>query len=248
MITSLKSIPGLLLLLLLFASSACKSRMPDRAGRYAEMPAAGIAPIAAGESAPQLLPAAATSATENRRLIWTAEQRIEVENITNSVTAVNGITARAGGYVQSSSVDSDSDAHLTIRVPSPRLTVALSACAALGTSISVKVSSTDVTEDFVDVQARAKVAKQLRDRLNDLVARATNVHEVLEVERELARVQADIEGMEARLKSLVSQSEMATLELYLVRRSPPAAGRIYGPLGLVWYGLTWFIEKLFIIR
>lgn len=181
-------------------------------------------------------------------LIWTAEQRVEVEVVTNAVIAAMEVTKSAGGYVQSSSIDSDDDAELTLRVPSAKLHGSLSAFAALGSNLSVSVSSQDATEEFVDTQARAKVAKQLRDRLQELVTKATNVTEVLQVERELARVQAEIEAMEARLKSLSKQADYATIQLHVTRRTEPVPGRIYGPLGLVWYGFSWFVEKLFIIR
>lgn len=248
----MKKFISVIALAALFLSAGCAKKMPS-SGYRLEAPQLAATLHALSDTGAVPSPETGSVGTtipvaQDRMLIWTAQQRVEVEVVTNAVNMAVEITKNAGGYVQSSSVDSDSDAELTIRLPSAKLHGSLSSFAALGSNISVSVSSTDATEEFVDTQARAKVAKQLRDRLQELVTKATNVTEVLQVERELARVQAEIEAMEARIKSLSKQADLATIQLHLTRRSEPVPSRIYGPLGLAWYGLTWFIEKLFIIR
>lgn len=239
----------LISLLPVLALCGCKKM---KVASTTEMPVLGLTPMesysaSGADGSSPLLPSSA-AASQARKMIWTAEQRVEVETITNAVTAANAITTSSGGYVQNSSISGDDDASLTLRVPSARFNATLASLSALGTSISVKVTSTDITADYVDTEARSKAAIQLRDRLQQLVARATNVHEVLEVEHELSRVQSDIEAMEARLKSMASQADLSTIQLYLVRRTEPAQERIYGPLGLLIHGVGWFVEKLFYIR
>jgi hypothetical protein len=175
--------------------------------------------------------------------------RLDVDILSNTVQRAAHLVEQAKGYIQAQRVDDD-NAHLTVRVPAGALSPTISALSALGSATVVRVSSSDITEQYVDTESRMKTARALRDRLQGLLDRATNVTEVLSVERELARVQAEIEASEARLRAMAGQVDLATLEVYLQRRTPPAeeARTIYGPVGLVVKGLGWVLEKLWIIR
>ena len=82
----------------------------------------------------------------------------------------------------------------------------------------------------------------LRDRLKQLLDKASAVKDVLAIETELNRVQADIDSMEGRIRALKGQVDYATVSLSLEREP------ILGPLGYVCKGLWWGIEKLFVIR
>lgn len=252
-----------LLLALALLSTACMKRAGYLNSAIMPPPAVGavgiegyagdeIGPAAEGMSIPAA-PVFATAATEavqaQRKLIWTGDLRLDVDVLSNTVQRAAHLVEQAKGYIQAQSVDED-NAHLTVRVPAGALSPTISALSALGSATVVRVSSTDITEQYVDTESRMKTARALRDRLQGLLDRATNVTEVLVVERELARVQAEIEASEARLRSMAGQVELATLEVYLQRRTPPAEARrtIYGPVGLVVKGLGWVLEKLWIIR
>ena len=104
------------------------------------------------------------------------------------------------------------------------------------------VASEDVTEKYIDTEARLKNAVALRDRLKALLNQAKDVKDVLEIEKELARVQGDIDSMEGRLKKLKEQVDYAVVDLTLNRR------KILGPLGYIVYGVAWVIQKLFVIQ
>ncbi len=66
--------------------------------------------------------------------------------------------------------------------------------------------------------------------------------DILAIETELNRVQADIDSMQGRMKSLKGKVDLATIELTLNR------AKILGPLGYLFKGLCWGVEKLFVIR
>jgi hypothetical protein len=65
---------------------------------------------------------------------------------------------------------------------------------------------------------------------------------VLAVEKEMNRIQSEIETMQARFDRLKSEVELSALSVDLERK------RILGPLGYVGYGLWWALSKLFVIR
>jgi hypothetical protein len=179
---------------------------------------------------------------QGRLYAMTASQTIEVKEVEPAVKAVEEVVKKSGGHVQSQSVRENEQAHLTLRVPPNQLLPTLDALASLGKEESRSVSSDDVTEKYIDTEARLKNAIALRDRLKALLNQAKDVKDVLEIEKELARVQGDIDSMEGRLKKLKEQVDHATVDLTLNRR------KILGPLGYVVYGVGWLIQKLFVIQ
>ena len=104
------------------------------------------------------------------------------------------------------------------------------------------LSSTDVTEEYVDIEARRTNLLALRDRLRALLDRATEVKDVVAIETELNRVQSELDSLDARMKALKGQVDYATLSVHLTRKP------ILGPLGYAAKGIWWVIEKLFVIR
>jgi hypothetical protein len=183
-----------------------------------------------------------TEVRPDRMLIWKAHMSIQVWSVSNAVSEAIALAERHGGFVEKKSDRGDESASLTVRVPAKSFKAALSSLEALGTVTYRDVEGEDVTEQFIDVEARLKNKIALRDRLKQLLEKATDVKDILAIETELNRVQADIDSMEGRIKSLKGQVEYATVTLSLERK------RILGPLGYLFKGLWWGVEKLFVIR
>lgn len=184
-----------------------------------------------------------------RMLVWKGSLGLEVRNLTTAVKEVERIVAAQGAQVESRmsgetpwSSSGSKCASFTIRVPSPALHETMAQLKSLGHVVREEVSAEDVTAECIDVQARLQNKIVLRDRLKQLLERATNVGDVLAIEKELARVQAEIDSLDGRLKTLTDKVGMATLEVSLTRK------KILGPLGYVCKGLGWVVKKLFILR
>jgi PBP1b-binding outer membrane lipoprotein LpoB len=181
-------------------------------------------------------------AEANRKLIWEAELTVEVATISNAVEkAVTDVEA-VKGYVEEKTFWEDKSAHLTLRVPAQSLKGAIGRLESLGKVTSHSISSTDVTEKYVDVESRLKNKKVLRDRLKLLLDKATAVKDVLAIEKELNRVQSDIDSMEAQIRSLSGRVDYATINLQIRRR------KIYGPIGFVFKWTGNLFGKLFVIQ
>ena len=136
----------------------------------------------------------------------------------------------------------ESSVWLTCRVPATRLDQIMDSIASLGKEERRSVSATDVTEQYADLETRLRNDLALRERLRQLLNRARGVEDVLAIEKELNRIQSEIETMQARFDHLKSDVELSTLSVTLERK------RILGPLGYVGYGLWWTLSKLFVIR
>ena len=197
------------------------------------------------DRAPASKPAPGGDAVRERMLAWKASLSVEVANVTNAALRAVALAEQNGGYLESRSDSSYGGTSLKLRIPAPAFTNAMGALEALGAVQSRRVESEDVTEQYVDVEARLKNRIVLRDRLRKLLDQATEVKDVLAIETELNRVQGDVDSMEARIKALKGRVDFAVLDLNL-RQKPPA--KILGPLGYLLKGLYWTVEKLFVIR
>jgi peptidoglycan hydrolase CwlO-like protein len=105
---------------------------------------------------------------------------------------------------------------LTIRVPSVKFDSLLNFILKNKCIKDLDTKNTqlqDVTEEFVDIQARLKVKKESVQKLLDLLNRAKNVTEILEINKQLTDIQSDIESIEGRLKYLNDQINFSTINL-----------------------------------
>lgn len=189
---------------------------------------------------------AAVSQTErveqSRMLIWRAWLSLEVSSVSNAAARVADIATQSGGYVENRSDSGDDRANVTLRVPVDSLKSAVASLESIGKVTSRRVSSEDVTEQYVDIDARMKTMVALRDRLRALLDKALDVKDILAIEKELGRVQADIDSIQARFKALKGKVDLASIDVSITRR------RILGPLGVVLKGAWWVVGKLFVIQ
>jgi hypothetical protein len=198
-----------------------------------------MAPAAAAADAAQ---SRSRTAPQDRMLVWKARLGVDVWNISNAVVQAEAIAAQNGGYVEYKSDDQDGYSSLKLRIPVQAFTQAVHSVESLGEITSRYVENEDVTEQYVDLDARLKNRIVLRDRLRDLLGKAIEVKDILAIETELNRVQGDIDSMEARRKALQGQVDFATVDLSLHRKE------ILGPLGYALKGVWWTISKLFVLR
>lgn len=178
----------------------------------------------------------------DRKLVRSGDLMVEVDSPVDTYPEVERLIKDAGGFVESSTQTGDSNVWLHCRVPAAQLDQIMDAVAKLGTEERRSVSAADVTEQYDDLETRLRNNLALRERLQQLLRRAHDVEDVLAIEKELNRIQSEIETMQARFDRLKSEVELSTLSINLRRQ------RILGPLGYVTYGLWWALSKLFFIR
>lgn len=217
------------LLLLLSLVSGCSA-----APHYAQAPSS-----LAGQLAKETVPG---EYRPDRMLVCHADLTLEVGNVKEAQEKGERIANQHGGFVEWKSDTDEQSARLRIRVPFKNFTTAIKSLESLGSVESRSVVGEDVTERYIDVEARLKNNIALRDRLRQLLDKATAVQDIVAIEKELTRVQAEIDSQEGQIKSLKGKADFATIDLNLKRK------KILGPLGYVFTGLWWGISKLFVLR
>lgn len=174
----------------------------------------------------------------DRKLIRNAWMTIEVDDeddFPEHVKTFHKVAESLEGYVQS-----ESSSTITMMVPTERLDEALKIVAKEGKVTYRNISVVDATSSYVDMKIRIENLRKMRVRLTELVNQSTSVKEVLEVERELARVTTELERIEGQMRLLSKQTSYATVNLTLEERVKP------GPLGWVFYGIGKGVKWLFI--
>ena len=87
-----------------------------------------------------------------------------------------------------------------------------------------EISSQDVTEQYIDLEARMNAKKKLEKRYLELLSKANKVSEILEIEKELAVIREEIEAKEGQLKYLQSQISMSTITIEMYTNNASESG------------------------
>ncbi|MEM4272351.1 MAG: DUF4349 domain-containing protein [Candidatus Bilamarchaeaceae archaeon] len=109
----------------------------------------------------------------------------------------------------------------------------------LGEIKSIDTSLEDVTEQYVDINTRISNLQKELERLNALYEKAEKVDEILSIEREVTRVQTELEIYERQKLDLERRSAKSTITVTLVEEKPPVEKDLFVPLeqlGAVFFG------------
>jgi len=147
-------------------------------------------------------------------LVYTANLTMAVYQVGPGLDGVERVAREAGGYLSSRQ-----DQSVVVRVPRDRFQDVMARIEKLGDVTHRDIKAEDVTDEFVDIQARLKNAYNMRDRLADLLSRAP-AKEALDIEKELGRVTEEIERMEGRLKLLRDQIAFSTITVTFTPLAP----------------------------
>lgn len=169
----------------------------------------------------------------DRSVIYTVDLLIEVDDVAAAASEAAGIAARFDGYVQSETTFGltpdpiplpeqtfgdiapfpveESQAVVVLRVPAEDHLEAADALEDLGETLSRSRNAQDVTEEVVDVESRIETQEASIDRLQALLAEATDISDILAIETELSQRIAELESLQARQEQLTGLSALATL-------------------------------------
>ena len=166
-----------------------------------------------------------------RQVISQASVSMEVDEVPAAVAQVRAIAESLGGFVgqlSSSGGPERQQSTMTIRVPQAEFFTTLEHIKSLGKVRSENVGSEDVTERFIDLEARLRSALREEESLLSLLDKANQASEILAVERELSRIRSDIERDQGQLNFLERRVDLSTITVSLF---PPDAEVAEPPSG-----------------
>ncbi|HXF52087.1 MAG TPA: DUF4349 domain-containing protein [Dehalococcoidia bacterium] len=219
-----------------FAPSDTTSAPATNAGavgaRAAGDSAAPDAPAAIGAEAESSANATEAS-TLDRTIIRTASLDLTVENVTRAFEDVERIATGVGGFVASSSLgkqrigdDEYQVGSITIRVPDREFEGVMARLRGLAVEVVNESSETsDVTEEFSDLQARLRNLEATERQYLAFLERAQDLDDILVITDRINQVRAEIEQTQGRINLLQNLSELATITAHLT----PAAAEARPP-------------------
>jgi hypothetical protein len=177
----------------------------------------------------------------DRKIIRNANLTVEVTSPGEAQHKLVAIAESHQGFIVTSestqrAVEDKTKPEMTVnvilRVPAAQFDGVMAQVRAVGARIiQEKVTGQDVTEEFMDLEARIKNQKALELQFIEIMKRAGKVEDALNVQRELAEVRTEIEKLEGRRRFLENQSSLSTINVTL---QPPT--QIVNATGF-WYSV-----------
>lgn len=171
----------------------------------------------------------ASQSALNRKIIYNASLRLRVEDPRITAQSLQAVAQRYGGYISHANVyesyDDTYQADLQFRVNAEQFEAALEALRALAIEVIYEQrDSQDVTDQYVDLQARIENLERTESELQILLTEArekTNkTEDILTVYRELTSIREQIEVYQGQLNVLKDSVSLATINIELI---PPDA-------------------------
>jgi hypothetical protein len=157
---------------------------------------------------------------DSRSIVYTGSITVRVSNVDEAANKAGALATGTGGFVggdKRTINDKRSEAQVILRVPSARFADVVADLGKLvGKEESRAISTDDVTDQVVDVNARIITAQASVDRVRALLARAQTIAEIVSLESELSRREADLESLKARKAKLDDLTSLSTITVLLL--------------------------------
>lgn len=208
----------------------------EESSRLLERSPSKAMPAAAPEDAVAEPAGKAADKPTQRKVIMTHDLTLEVKETVTVIRQIAALAEKSGGFIVSSQSQKESDGvvrgEIDIRVPSGKVGTILEQLRKTGKVAAEQANAEDITEGYVDLEARMRNARTSEKRLQDMMKQAGKLSDVLLVEKELTRVRGEIEAFEARKRTWDLQLEMTLIKITLTDRAGvlPTFQRFWHPL------------------
>lgn len=185
------------------------------------------------------------------RIVEAAGGRIDGRTEYAPSAVEDGIAVPDGDYpVDYAPGGSAGSATLELRIPAEKLTATLDELEKLGRADQVSLSTSDVTVESQDLDARISALRASLERIQALVAKATTIDDLIRLEGEVSSRQAELESLEAQQRFLGDQVSMSTVTLYLRSESDAPVrdpGDFWSGLATGWAAFVGFWAGLLVL-
>jgi hypothetical protein len=172
----------------------------------------------------------------DRKVIRNAELTVEIDAPAEAQRKLASVAEASGGFVVTSEsrqgargTQSAETVTLEMRVPAAQFDAVINSVRGVGGRvIQEKISGKDVTEEYIDLEARLRAQRALETQVLEIMKRAQRVSDALEVNAQLAQVRSEIERLEGRRRFLENQSSLSTIKITLQPTAPLVSAETTG--------------------
>lgn len=172
----------------------------------------------------------AAIAVQQRAVIQTGSVSLHCPDVADARFELEKLVDRHGGQIDDERTATDQDgtiarSRIVIRVPSREFDDAMTELGRLGILVEATRKAEDVTTQVIDVAARIKAQAASVERVEALLSRAQSIGDVVAIEAQLTRRQAELDALRQTQAYLADQTSMSTISVHLERSTdqPPTA-------------------------
>lgn len=148
-----------------------------------------------------------------RMIYYQGYLKLLVAQPTKVIDQARALASEHGGYVER--LDT---MRITLRIPVAKFDFVYKKAMELGDVLKKSINASDITQSFRDDELRLKIARATRERLVELLAKATEEEEKLKILKEIQRLSEEIEQFETRLRILSGLANYSKLSIELEKR------------------------------
>jgi len=152
-------------------------------------------------------------------IVRTGDLSLMVEDVPAAIEEIGALAESLGGYVVSSDQRGEGErvvGFIAFRVPAEEFDRTLGRLEEMAIEVrSQQTSSEDVTQEYVDLEARLRNLRATEEQLLSIMEKAEEVEDVLAVQRELSNVREEIERIKGRMQYLERTSAMSLIRVRL---------------------------------
>lgn len=200
------------------AAESARPAAPEAATQGGALPPA---PLEGADSGQQSIGAAQID--QPRLIIYTGNISLIVKDTNVAVQDITALAENVGGYVAEANIYHQEDVprgEMTLRVPAETYQQVLQQLRQMAVRVESEHSGTqDVTEEFVDLEARKANLERTEAALQELLQtrqKTGRTEDILEVYRELTNVRGQIEQIQGRLNYLSRSAALSTIHVTLI--------------------------------
>lgn len=165
----------------------------------------------------------ASTAAADQKLIKRVNIDAETEDLESLLPQITNKVGELGGYIEHQELYNGSaysssrrrNVNMTIRIPADRLGEFTAQIEGASNVVNYSESAEDVTLQYVDTESRITALEVEQERLLELLSKADNMSDLLEIEARLTDVRYELESYSSQLRTLENKVSYATVYLYI---------------------------------
>ncbi len=160
---------------------------------------------------------------QDRKLIKEGTLVFRCTDTKETQNQINTFLKETGSYIANENQYNSSnsiDVNLVIRVPADNFDLLVNRISEIADRMDSKsIQVKDVTEEYMDVETRIKIKKEVEQKYRSLLARARSIKDILAIEANIGNIRSEIETNEGRLKFLKNKISLGTLNVRFYKKT-----------------------------
>lgn len=157
--------------------------------------------------------------TQDRLVIKNTNLSLVVKDVAKVITQIESVAKGFGGFLVDSNLnkpESAANGTISVRVPQEKLTESLDEFKKLAVKVvSESVYGQDVTDEYVDLEARLEVLNKTKAKFEEIMDKAYAIQDLLSVQRELINLQSQIDSLKGQQKYYAQSAKLSKVTIYL---------------------------------